>query len=87
MLVAEQRTRNEWNDQALTRLREAHAVLRADYESTRSALEKVSLEHAESAQMLGELRDAHDQLARQHQAAAGGVTEGQARNESNLRAL
>ena len=62
--LAEQRTRNEWNDQALTGLREAHAALRADYESARATLEKLRLEHAESTRMLGELRDAHEALTR-----------------------
>ena len=36
--LAEQRTRNEWNDQALAGLRDAHAALRADYDAVRATL-------------------------------------------------
>ena len=85
--LAEQRTRNEWNDQALTGLREAHAALRTDYESVRATLEKLRIEHAESMRMLGELRDAHEALTVEQGLTADRMIERQARNEWNLRTL
>ena len=57
--LAEQRTRNEWNDQALAGLREAHAALRADYDAVRATLEKLRAEDGEGSRALAELRAAH----------------------------
>lgn len=85
--LAEQRTRNEWNDQALSSLREAHGVLRVEYESTQATLEKLHMEHVESMRVLGELRDAHDTLMAEHATAADRLAERQARNEWNLGVL
>jgi hypothetical protein len=84
---AQQRTRNEWNDQALAGLREAHAALRMEYEGARGTLEKLRIEHAENARMLEELRDAYETLTKEHAATTRQTVEGRARNDWNVRAL
>jgi hypothetical protein len=78
--LAEQRTRNEWNDQALSGLRDSHAVLRADYDAVRATLDKLRGEHAEGTGTLTELREAHERLLAERASMAD-------RNELNLRTL
>jgi hypothetical protein len=85
--LAEQRTRNEWNDQALAGLREAHAALRADYDAVRATLEQQRTEDSEGTQALVELRSAHEALVAEHARQTESLAERQARNELNVRTL
>jgi len=85
--LAEQRTRNEWNDQALSALRDAHAALRTDYEAVRATLEKTRIEDGEGTRALEELRAAHERLVAEHATTETALSERQERNELNLRTL
>jgi hypothetical protein len=85
--LAEQRTRNESNQQALEDLRAAHAALRADHEAVQATLAGLRSEHAAVMDALSELRQRHHSLAADQRARAEQLAEQTARNDANLRAL
>jgi hypothetical protein len=96
-LLAEQRTRNEWNTHALAELRNAQDSLRRDYEAAiagtadeagaAAALATLQAEHGTLETAYAELQASHDALRAQVDASAGLAAAERMRGEERLRML
>lgn len=99
-LLAEQRTRNEWNTHALAQLQSAQNSLRRDYEAALAgtartaedagagaALATLQAEHATLQAAHAELQGSHDALRAQVDASTGLAAAERMRGEERLRML